>query len=153
MANTYTQIYLHIVFAVKGRTNLIPQSKKVELYKFRTGIVKARGHKLLCINGMSNHIHILIGYNPEEALSTLVKEIKRSSTNYINKQAWFPGKFYWQEGYGGFSYSRSQRDDVVHYIQKQEEHHRIKGFREEYEEILQKFNVEYDVKYIFTDMD
>ena len=151
MANTYTQIYIQIVVVVKDRQCLIPYEKKTNLYKYITGIVQNKQHKLISINGVSNHIHILIGYNPIEALSTLVKEVKRCSTNYINEQKWVRGKFSWQEGYAAFSYSRSQLDKVVIYIGNQEKHHNKKTFKEEYLEMLDKFEVEYNTKFIFED--
>lgn len=153
MANTYTQIYIQIVIVVKGRHCLIPNEKKVNLYKYITGIIRNKNHKLISINGVSNHIHFLIGLNPAEALSALVKEVKRCSTNYINEQRWLLGKFGWQEGFGGFSYSRSQLDNVINYIENQEKHHQKKTFREEYMEMLKKFDVVFDEKFIFKDIE
>ncbi len=153
MANTYTQIYIQIVIVVKGRHCLIPNGNKERLYKYITGIIQNKKHKLISINGVSNHIHILIGLNPAEALSDLVKEVKRCSTNFINEQNWMKGKFNWQDGYGGFSYSRSQLDKVIKYIVNQENHHKKKTFREEYIEMLKKFEVVYDEKFIFEDVE
>ena len=152
MANTYTQIYIQIVIVVKGRYFLIPDEKKENLHKYITGIIRNKKHKLISINGVSNHIHFLIGLNPVEALSELVKEVKRCSTNFINEQKWLRGKFSWQEGYGAFSYSRSQLDNVIKYIENQEKHHKKKTFREEYLEMLKKFDVIYNEKYIFEDV-
>ncbi len=152
MANTYTQIFIHAVFVVKGRYNLIPSNRKEELNKYITGIIKNKGHKLYIINGTSNHIHILIGLNPEESLSSIMKEVKRVSSLYINKNNWVTGKFEWQPGYGAFSYSKSQVDKVYKYIQNQEKHHSKKSFRQEYIELLEKFGVEYEPKYIFDDV-
>ena len=152
MANTYTQIFIHIVFAVKGRQNLIPVKNKEELYKYIAGTIKEKGHKLFIVNGMPDHVHILIGYNPIEALSSLVKEIKRCSSMFINTNKWVVGKFEWQAGYGAFSYSKSQIENVYKYIENQELHHKKKTFREEYIELLKKFEVEFDVKYIFEDV-
>jgi len=152
MANTYTQIFIHIVFVVKGRANLIPSDKKEELYKYIAGIIKEKKHKLFIVNGMSDHVHILLGYNPIEALSELIKEVKRCSSMFINNNKWVRGRFEWQAGYGAFSYSKSQIDDVYRYIENQEKHHKIKTFREEYIEMLKKFEVEYDEKYIFKDV-
>ena len=151
MANTYTQIYIHIVIVVKGRHCLIPNEKKEILYKYITGIMRNKKHKLISINGVSNHIHILIGLNPAESLSDLMKEVKRCSTNFINEQNWLSGKFCWQEGFGGFSYSRSQLDKVIKYIENQEKHHKKITFSEEYIAMLKKFEVEYDEKFIFKD--
>ena len=149
MANTYTQIYVQIVFAVKGRQNLIKKNHKDELYKYITGIVRNKNQKLISINGMSDHIHILIGLKPDIALSDLVRDIKANSSKFINKKNWFMGKFNWQEGFGAFSYSRSQLNRVIKYIENQEKHHKKKSFKEEYLELLQKFGVEYKDKYLF----
>jgi putative transposase len=153
MPNTYTQIYIQIVIVVKGRNNLIPNGKKENLYKYITGIIQNKNHKLIAINGVPSHIHILIGLSPSEALSNLVKEVKRCSTNYINEQKWLRGKFSWQSGFGGFSYSRSQLDKVVSYIKNQENHHKRKTFREEYVELLKKFEVEYNERFVFDDVE
>ena len=152
MANTYTQIYIQIVIVVRGRHCLIPDEKKEILYKYITGIIQNKKHKLISINGTQNHIHILIGLNPAEALADLIKEVKRCSTNFINEQKWMRGKFSWQNGYGGFSYSRSHLDKVINYIKNQEKHHKQKTFREEYVEMLEKYKVEYDEKFIFEDI-
>jgi REP element-mobilizing transposase RayT len=152
MANTYTQIFIHIVFVVKGRQNLILTENRDELYKYIAGIIKEKGHKLYIVNGMSDHIHVLIGYNPVEALSELLKEIKRCSSIFINNNKWVKGKFEWQSGYGGFSYSKSQIDKVYKYIENQEKHHKKRTFREEYIELLKKFEVEYDERYIFEEV-
>ena len=153
MANTYTQLYIQIVIVVKGRHCLIPNDKKENLYKYITGIIQNKKHKLISINGISNHIHFLIGLNPSEALSELVKEVKRCSTNFINEQKWLRSKFSWQKGFGGFSYSRSQLDRAVKYIENQEEHHKKRTFREEYIEMLKKFKVKFDDKYIFEEVE
>ena len=153
MANTYTQIYIQIVIVVKGRQNLIPKVRQVDLYKYITGIIRNKDHKLISINGVPNHIHFLIGLNPSEALSVLVKEVKRCSTNFINEQRWIIGRFCWQSGYGGFSYSRSHLDRVINYIENQEKHHRRKTFREEYLEMLKRFEVIYNERFIFDDID
>ncbi|MCO5252709.1 MAG: IS200/IS605 family transposase [Candidatus Kapabacteria bacterium] len=152
MAGTYTQIYIQIVIVVKGRDNLIRNENKDELYKYISGIVHNKGHKMLCINGVANHIHFLIGFKPVEQLSELVKEIKRCSSLFINERKWVKGKFEWQSGYGAFSYSHSQISKVALYIENQEEHHRRKTFKEEYIELLNKFNVAYDERYIFEDV-
>ena len=152
-ANTYTQIYIQIVIVVKGRNCLIPDDKKTTLYKYITGIIKNKKHKLIAINGVSNHIHFLIGLNPVESLSGLIKEVKRCSTNFINEQKWVKGKFSWQSGYGGFSYSRSQLNSVIRYIENQEKHHSKRTFKEEYIEMLNKFEVVYNEKFIFKDLE
>jgi REP element-mobilizing transposase RayT len=149
MANTYTQIYLHVVFAVKHRDALISSSWKERLHKYITGIIQNQGHKLIAINTMSNHAHIFIGLKPDIALSDLVRDIKKNSTNFVNNEIRLRGKFGWQEGFGAFSYSHSQIDSVVRYIRNQEEHHRRKTFRVEYETMLKDYAVEYNDRYIF----
>ena len=153
MANTYTQIYIHIVFAVQGRQNLILKEYKEELHKYITGIVQNKGQKLIAINSMPDHVHIFIGMKPTAALSDLARDIKNNSSTFINEKKWVRGKFNWQKGFGAFSYGHSQIDVVVKYIQNQEEHHEKKTFREEYLEMLQKFAVEYDEKYLFEWID
>lgn len=152
MANTYTQIYLHVVFAVKGRDNLISKNWKDEWYKYITGIVTNEGQKLIAINGMPDHIHILIGLKPDKSLSDLVRDIKANSSRFINDKKWINGKFEWQAGFGAFSYSHSQLTNVINYIQNQEEHHKKKTFKEEYIEFLTAFNVDYKNEYIFEDV-
>lgn len=149
MANTYTQIYIQIVFAVQGRQNLIDSKRKEELHKYITGIITRNGQKLLAIHCMPDHTHILVGLKPNMALSNLVGDIKAGSTNHINENRWVTGRFSWQEGFGAFSYAHSQLAAVIHYIQNQEEHHRHKGFREEYVEFLEKFQVAYEKQYLF----
>lgn len=149
MANTYTQIYIQVVFAVKGRQNLIPNIHKDELYKYITGIIRNKGQKLIAINGMSDHIHILIGLKPDMMLSDLVRDIKANSSKFINDKKWFRGKFNWQQGFGAFSYSHSQINSVVTYITNQEKHHSKSTFKEEYKKLLEKFIVEYEDKYLF----
>ncbi|MBN8825779.1 MULTISPECIES: IS200/IS605 family transposase [unclassified Spirosoma] len=149
MANTYTQLDIQLVFAVKGRESLIEKSWKEELYRYITSIVQNHNHKLLAINGMPDHIHIFIGYNPAQLLPKLVEEIKTSSNKHINTNRLSRFPFSWQAGYGAFSYSRSQRADVIRYIDRQEEHHRRKSFGDEYRLMLQKFEVDYKEAYLF----
>ncbi|MDZ7261214.1 MAG: IS200/IS605 family transposase [candidate division KSB1 bacterium] len=149
MANTYTQIYIHIVFAVQGRQNLIKKENKEELHKYIAGIIRNMKQKLIAINSMPDHVHIFIGIKPNIALSDLVRDIKNNSSTFINEKKWVRGKFNWQEGYGAFSYGHSQVDAVVKYIQNQEKHHAKKTFEEEYLAILKRFNVEYDERYLF----
>ncbi len=149
MPNTYTQIYLQIVFTVKGKHNLIPSEYREELQKYITGIIQNRDNKLLSIYIMPDHTHILIGLNPSISISDLVRDIKAGSSKYINDNNWFKGKFHWQTGFGAFSYSKSQIDNVVKYILNQEQHHRKKTFREEYIEFLKKFEIEYNDNYLF----
>ena len=149
MANTYTQIYLHVVFAVEGRQNLIAAEHNEELQKYITGIVTAQRHKLIAINNMPDHLHLLVGLRPDAALSDLVRDVKAGSSKFINEKRLVMGRFSWQEGFGAFSYARSQLGAVIRYIQNQQEHHAKKSFRDEYLELLEKFGVEYDRKYIF----
>ena len=114
----FTQLYVHLVFAVKYRERLLKENYRPELFKYISGIITKKNHKSIIINGMEDHIHILIGLNPKESISTLISDIKRSSSVYINSNNWFPGKFAWQEGYGALSYSRSQLDNIYQYISK-----------------------------------
>jgi putative transposase len=148
MANTYTQIYLHIVFAVAHRDKSIPAQRKEDLHRYITGIVENRGCKLIAINSMPDHIHILIGYNPKYSLSDIVRDMKAASSKLINEERWTRGRFEWQEGYGAFSYSRSQLEIIIQYIRDQEKHHSIKTFVDEYVGMLDAFGIEYDPKYI-----
>lgn len=153
MANTFTQIYIQVVFAVKGRQSLLQREKKEELHKYITGIVRNCKQKLIRINSVSDHVHILIGLKPDIALSDLVRDIKANSSRFINDKKWIRGKFNWQEGFGAFSYSQSHLDRVIRYIDRQEEHHRKKSFKEEYLSLLEKFSVEYDSRYVFEWID
>jgi len=149
MSSTYSQIYIQIVFAVKGRQSLIQHSWEEELYKYITGIVQNKGQKMLAINGMPNHVHILISMKPSCNLSDLVREIKKASNSFINEKKFCQFKFEWQEGYGAFSYSHSALDKVINYIANKKEHHRKKSFQEEYVDFLKKFEVEYKEEYLF----
>ncbi|MFH1563741.1 MAG: IS200/IS605 family transposase [Nitrospirota bacterium] len=149
MPNTYSQIYIQIVFAVKGRQNLILKQYREELQKYITGIVQRREQKMLSIFCMPDHTHLLVGLKPSITISDLVRDIKAGSSNFINDNKWIGGKFNWQEGFGAFSYSRSQIDEVIKYILNQQEHHRKRTFREEYIEFLKKFEIKYDEKYLF----
>jgi putative transposase len=151
MANTYTQIFIHAIFVVKGRNNLIKSRFKDELYSYIAGIIKNKESKLLLINGMPDHVHLLIGLNPENSLSDLIKEVKRCSSIFINENKFVQGRFEWQPGFGAFSYSKSQVKTIYKYIENQVEHHKQNTFREEYIDFLKKFEVEYDERYIFED--
>lgn len=148
-SGTFSQIYIQIVFAVKGRENLITNSWEDELYKYINGIVQNKDQKLLAINGMPDHIHLLIGLRPSCCLSDLVREIKKSSNSFINEKKFVNGKFEWQSGYGAFSYSHSALDSVINYIQKQKAHHKNKTFKEEYMSFLTKFKINYKEEYLF----
>lgn len=149
MANTYTQIYIQIVFAVEGRQNLIRPERKEELHRYITGIISKQKQKLLAIHCMPDHTHILIGMKPDCRLSDLVGDIKTGSTNHINRNRWVTGRFSWQEGFGAFSYGHSQLGTIIRYIQNQEKHHARRTFRQEYVEFLDKFEVPHDERYIF----
>ncbi len=149
MANTYSQIYIQIVFTVKGRQNLIKRQNREELHKYITGIVTNRGQKLLSVFAMPDHIHLLVGLKPSLSIADLVRDIKAGSSKFISDNRWVRGKFSWQEGYGAFSYSKSQIDRVIKYISNQEEHHKKETFQKEYLEFLERFGIEYDRKYLF----
>ncbi len=149
MANTYTQLYVHIVFAVKGRQSLIPKRHKSELHKYITGIITNKKQTVIQINSMPDHIHILVGMAPDIAVSKLVGGIKANSSKFINSKEWVAGRFEWQSGFGAFSYSQSHIDAVAAYIREQEKHHEQRTFQEEYLEFLELFNVDYDKRYIF----
>ena len=149
MANTFSQIYIQVVFAVQGRQSLIRSEWKDELYKYITGIVTNHRQKLIAIGGVADHIHILIGFKPNFEISKLVQEIKANSSRFINKKQFVKGKFSWQEGFGAFSYSRSQLDNVIRYIANQEKHHAGKSFKKEFIGFLEHFDIEYDEKYLF----
>jgi putative transposase len=153
MPNTYTQLFVHVVFAVKGRTNLISKKWKEELYKYITGIIGNKNQKLMIINGMPDHIHLLIGFKPDCSLSDLVRDIKANSSKFINEKKWIPGKFEWQTGFGAFTVGQSQIEKVVNYILTQEEHHKKKTFREEYLEFLNAYQIDFKTEYIFEDID
>jgi len=149
MSRTFSQIYIQIVFAVKGRQNLISESWKYDVNKYISGIITNKGQKSIIVNGMPDHIHAFIGLKPSMAISDFVRDIKNNSSNFINKNRFVKGKFSWQEGYGSFSYSQSHIEQVYNYILNQEQHHHKKTFKEEYIEILQKFQVDFDEKYLF----
>ncbi len=149
MSGTFSQIYIQVVFAVKGRSSLIHSSWEEELYKYIAGIVKNKEQKMLAINGMPDHIHFIIGMKPSCRLSDLVREIKKSSNEFINEKKFLNHKFSWQEGYGAFSYSHSALDNVIKYVLNQKEHHRKKTFKEEYVKFLKKFEVEFKDEYLF----
>lgn len=149
MADTFSQIYIQIVFAVQNRKALIDYSWEEQLYKYITGIVTNKGQKLITINGMPDHVHIFIGMKPTCCLSDLVREIKKSSNTYIKDNNLTKAKFNWQEGFGAFSYSHSHIDNVYNYILNQKIRHKKVTFKEEYFEILEKFNVDFKEEYVF----
>lgn len=150
MSNTYTQIHIQAVMAVKFRKALINQGWKEELHKYITGIVQNNQHKMLSINSMPDHLHLFFGFRPTQALSDLMRIVKGESSEWINKRGFTNSKFLWQGGFGAFSYARSQVSIVCNYIENQEMHHQKKTFLEEYKEFLEKFEVEYDEKYLFS---
>ena len=147
--STYSQIYIHVIFAVKGRQSLIDPGWDERLYQYITQIIKNKGQKMLAINGVQDHIHFLIGMKPICCLSDLVREVKKSSNAFINENKLVNHKFSWQEGFGAFSYGNSQMDHVVKYILNQKEHHKKSVFRDEYIAFLKKFNIEFEDKYLF----
>ena len=149
MANTYSQVYLQFIFAVKGRQSIINPKYNDELQKYITGIVQNRKQKLLAINNVPDHLHMLVGFGTTMSIADFIEEVKSISSKFINEKNWIQGKFEWQRGYGVFSYSRSQIDQVIRYIQKQQEHHIKKSFKDEYLEFLRKFEVEFDERYLF----
>ena len=149
MAGTFSQIYIQIVFAIKGRGNFLQDPWRNEVFKYISGIVNGKNQKSIIVNGIKNHVHIFVGLKPSMAISDLVRDIKNNSSNFINEKKWVSGKFSWQEGFGSFSYSHSQIEQVYNYILNQEIHHKQKTFREEYLEFLKKFEIEYDERYLF----
>jgi len=149
MANTYTQIYVQIVFAVQGRRNLIVENNREQLEKYICGIVSNKKSKPLAIYCNPDHTHVLIGLHPSVAVSDMARDIKASSSKWINENRWIKGNFKLQEGFSAFTYSKSQIDTVVNYILNQREHHKKKTFREEFLDFLEKFNVDYNEKYLF----
>ncbi len=153
MANTFSQIYIQIIFSVKGRQNLLQKPWRDEVFKYISSIIKNKNQKPIIVNGVADHVHVFVGLKPSMRLSDLVRDIKNNSSCFINEHKFIRGKFSWQEGYGAFSYAHSQIDNVYQYIANQEEHHRKKTFREEYREFLQKYEINYDEKYLFDWLD
>jgi REP element-mobilizing transposase RayT len=152
MANTFSQIYLQFVFAVKNRENLIAKEHKEELHKYITALVQNRKAKMLAIHCMPDHIHIFVGFKPDVLISDFVKEVKVKSNEFINNKGWIKGRFNWQEGYGVFSYSHSHISNVINYVLNQDVHHQKKTFRQEYLELLKKFEIQFEEKYVFDFM-
>jgi putative transposase len=150
MANTFSQIYLQFVFAVRDRHCLIKKENKEELHKYITGLVSNREAKMLAVHCMPDHAHLFVGFRPVISISDFVKEIKVETNEFINGKQWIKGKFGWQEGYGVFSYSHSHIHSVINYIKNQETHHRKKSFKDEYIDFLQKFQIPFNEKYLFN---
>ncbi len=149
MAGTFSQIYIQYVFAVKGRQNFIKKEFEEEVYKYISGIVTGKGQKSLAVNGMPDHIHVLVGLKPIMRISDLIRDIKNNSSNFINDKGWLKQKFSWQGGYGAFSYSESNYGKVIDYIKAQKQHHAKKTFKQEYLTFLKKFNIPFEEKYLF----
>lgn len=153
MANTYSQIHIQAVFAVAGRASLIHSDWKEELFKYIAGIFRNQEQKLLAIGGIADHIHILFGLRPSSALSDLIRDVKANSSAFVNENRFVRGKFAWQEGFGAFSYSRSQIDAVSKYVLNQERHHARRSFKDEYITMLDRFEVDYEDRYLFDWID
>jgi putative transposase len=149
LANTYTQIFIQIVFAVKYRESLIPPSHREELHKYITGIVQQRKHKMLAVFCMPDHTHLFVGMKPTQSISDLTRDVKAASSGLINDKGWVQKKFEWQNGFGAFSYSLDAIDRVVKYILNQEEHHKNVRFQQEYLALMEEFRVDYDSRYLF----
>ncbi len=153
MPNTYTQLYIHYVFAVQNRLSLINEKWQTELYKYMNGITEQQGHKTFAINGMPDHVHILVSMHPTQAPSDFMYNIKRSSSLWINENRLAKGKFSWQEGFGAFSYGKSQIPNIAKYIENQQQHHHKRTFYDEYLELLKVFEIEFDERYVFKPID
>lgn len=153
MPNTYSQLFVHFVFAVKGRHGLIPPQHKDELHQYMTGLVKNRDAKMLAVHCMPDHCHLFVSLKPTTFIPDFIKEIKVATTRFINDKRWLLTRFAWQEGYGAFSYGRSQIESVIAYIIKQESHHSKTTFREEYCRTLMMFDIPLDEQYLFQFID
>lgn len=149
MPGTFSQIYIQIVFAVNGRTNLLQKPWRDEVFKYMSGIIKGKNQKPIIVNGVANHVHLFFGLRPSMSVSDLVRDVKNNTSNFINDRKFVHGNFSWQEGFGSFSYSHSHIEQVYQYILNQEQHHRKRTFKEEYLDFLKKFEVEYDERYLF----
>jgi len=149
MPGTFTQLYVQCIFAVKGRQKLLNKTWREDVFKYMAGILTNKGQKPIIINGVEDHVHLLIGLTSSVSISELIRDVKNNSSQFINNHNWVRGKFYWQEGYGAFTYSHSQLDMIYNYVKNQEEHHKVKSFKEKYLAFLNKFNVTYEEKYVF----
>ena len=149
MPDKFTQIYIQLIFAVRYREALIRPEFKTELYKYIVGIFRNQEQKLLAINGMPDHVHIFFSMEPDINLSHFIRDVKSDSSTFINERKISKFKFHWQRGYGAFSYAHSQKEQVIRYVMNQEKHHRRKTFREEYLELLKRFEIKYNEKYLF----
>jgi putative transposase len=153
MANTYTQIHIQCVAAVKYRLALIDEKWKERLHQYITAIVQERDHKMISINSMPDHLHFLFGMRPDQSISDLMRIVKGESSEWLNQKRFTRSIFRWQEGYGAFSYTKSDIPLVARYIENQEEHHRKKSFLEEYEELLKEFEIDFDPRYVFKPLE
>lgn len=149
MANTFSQIYIQYVFAVKYRQNLLHKAWRDEVFKYMSGIIKEKGQKPIIVNGVEDHVHIFVGLKPTICIADLIRDVKNNASKFINEQGFVKERFSWQEGYGAFSYSHSAIENVYNYILNQEEHHRKQTFRKEYLDLLNKFEIDYDERYLF----
>ena len=146
MKGTYSQIFVHIIFSVKKRENLIPENNLDEVFDYIAGVIRNKGQKPIIVGGVSNHIHAFIGLKPDVSVSSIARDIKNNSSKFINQKKWVTGKFNWQNGFGAFTYGNSQVGQVVNYIKNQAEHHKLSSFREEFAGFLERFNVEFEEK-------
>jgi putative transposase len=153
MSNTYSQVHIQIIFAVKGRQSLIPFSFEDELYKYITGIVQNKNQKMLAINGMPDHIHFFIGLRPDCTISDLVREVKKASNKFVNEKLNLNREFAWQGGFGAFSYCRSEVQTVINYIKNQKKHHLTEKFKDEYIAFLKEFEIDFKSEYLFDWID
>lgn len=146
---TFTQIYIQLIFSPMFREYLLKEQFRSLIYKYMSGIITNLGHKSIIVNGVSDHVHIFLGLNPNISISETAKEIKRGSSKFINEEHFFAGRFQWQNGYGGFSYSHSQIDNVYNYILNQVIHHAKRSFRDEYLEFLNRNDITFEEQYLF----
>ncbi len=153
MANTYTQINIHMIFVVQSRQTLLHKDIRERVFKYIYGILKESNHYPLAVNGYSDHVHTFFELNPSSSVSEIARIVKSNSSKWLNENKFLAHKFHWQTGYGAFSYSRSQRDKVINYVMTQEEHHRRKTFKEEYIELLEGYNIQYKPEYLFDWID
>lgn len=153
MPNTYTQLHIQFVFAVQNRASLIQALWEEELYKYMTGIVKNCKHKMLAVNGMPDHVHLFLGLHPAQSVSELMQKVKGESSEWINKKRFVVGKFQWQEGYGAFSYGHSQAQRVYDYVMNQKQHHKRKSFLDDYRQLLEKFEIPFEERFIFKPLE
>ena len=153
MPNSYTQIHIQFVFAVKCRSAVINIAWKQELHKYITCLFKDNNHKVLQINSMPDHVHILVGVGPHQSISTLIQHVKTQSSKWINFKGFCSGTFAWQNGYGAFSYAKSQVEQVIRYIQNQEAHHKKETFLNEYKKFLTAFDIIWEEQYVFKELE